>query len=376
MNIIYYILSLFLYLISLPFLIYLSFKQKYKISIPARFFLFKNPPFQKKLNYFHSCSLGETKALKPIIKHFDEVNISVITNTGYQEASKYSNANVRFLPFEIFLPFWFRPCKNLIVVEAELWLMLFVMAKKRCNKTILINARISNKSYPRYLKFKWFYSHLFKYIDVVFAQSEEDKKRLESLGAKKVIVAGNIKSAMDFHITKNYQKPNKKVIVAGSTHAGEEEIILNAFKDIKDAQLIIVPRHPERFDDVFKIIKNFADEYKFSYSLIDKGLNADIILVNKMGELLNLYKIADIVILGGSFVDNVGGHNPLEVAYFKKPLISGKYVFNQHALFEMVGNSYFVDKSELSSYLSQNLKNSYIKNQANIDIILQEIKGE
>jgi 3-deoxy-D-manno-octulosonic-acid transferase len=370
-NILYYFIATILYIISLPFLIFLSFKKKYKKSIPARFFLINNPPFVKTLHHFHTCSLGETKAIKPIIENFEEVNLSVITNTGYAEAKKYKNTNVRFLPFEIFLPFWYKPCKSLVVVEAELWLMLFIMAKKRCQKTMLINARISDKSYLKYLKFKWFYSHLFKYVDVVLAQSEIDKKRLISLGAKNVKVAGNIKSLVNYQVTKEYKKPNKEVIVAGSTHAGEEEIILDAYK--KDSILVIVPRHPERFEEVEKIIKNFATKNNLTCSKIDEGLNADIILVNKMGELINLYSTADKVILGGSFVDNVGGHNPLEVAYFNKPLISGKYIFNQHPLFEMVENANIIENSKLKEYLNKNLKPTSIKNRGDIKMILKEI---
>ncbi|RUM57619.1 MAG: 3-deoxy-D-manno-octulosonic acid transferase [Nautilia sp.] len=370
-NIIYYIFAFFLYLISIPFLIFFSFKKKYTKSIPARFFLIKNPPFKKPLNHFHSCSLGETKALKPIIEHFDEVNLSVITNTGYEEAKKYKNADVRFLPFEIFLPFWQKKCKSLVVVEAELWLMLFIIAKKRCQKTILINARISNRSYPKYLKFKWFYKHLFKYIDVILAQSDIDKKRLLSLGAKNVKVVGNIKSIVEYKITKHYKKPNKELIIAGSTHEGEEEIILNAYK--KNSILVIVPRHPERFDEVYEKIKKFATKNNLSYGRINEGLNKDIILVDKMGELINLYAIADKVILGGSFVDNVGGHNPLEIAYFNKPLISGKYIFNQYSLFELVENANIIEKEELKEYLNKDLKPTKIKNRANIDEILKEI---
>jgi len=372
-NIIYYIITLFIYIFSLPFLILLSFKSKYKLSIPARFFLIKNPPFKDNLHHFHSCSLGETKALKPIIEKFDKVNLSVITNTGYIEAKKYKNADVRFLPFEIFIPFWYKPCKSLVVVEAELWLMLFYIAHKRCKKTILINARISDRSYPKYMKFRWFYSHLFKYIDTIFAQSEIDKKRLENLGAKNVIVAGNIKSAVNFEITKHYKKPKEKLIVAGSTHKGEEEIILEAFSNTKNSKLVIVPRHPERFDEVYKLIENFSKKYGYSYGKIDDGFDNDIILVDKMGELINLYAISDVVILGGSFVDNVGGHNPLEVAYFNKPLISGKYIFNQKPLFELIKNSYIIEKKDLKSVLCKKLDSSCIVDKVNIDIILKEI---
>jgi 3-deoxy-D-manno-octulosonic-acid transferase len=259
-------------------------------------------------------------------------------------------------------------------VEAELWLMLFYIAHKRCKKTILINARISDRSYPKYMKFKWFYSHLFKYIDTIFAQSEIDKKRLENLGAKNVIVAGNIKSAVNFEITKHYKKPKERLIVAGSTHKGEEEIILEAFSNTKNSKLVIVPRHPERFDEVYKIIENFSKKYGYSYGKIDDGFDNDIILVDKMGELINLYAISDVVILGGSFVDNVGGHNPLEVAYFNKPLISGKYIFNQHSLFDMIDNIYIVEKnSNLKYKLNEKLHKSDIKNKGNLDIILKEI---
>ncbi len=372
-NIFYYVLALFLYILSIPFLLFLSLKSKYKKSIPARFFLIKNPPFKEKLNYFHSCSLGETKALKPIIEKFEKVNISVITNTGYEEAKKYKNADIRFLPFEIFIPFWLKECKNLVVVEAELWLMLFVVAKKRCNKTILINARISDRSYPKYMKFRWFYKHLFKYVDIIFAQSEKDKQRLINLGAKNVKVAGNIKSIAEFKVTKNYPKLKERLIIAASTHPNEEEIILETYKNTKNSKLVIAPRHPERFKEVEKLIENFAKQNNYSFNTIDKGLDSDIILVNKLGELINLYAISDLVILGGSFVDNVGGHNPLEVAYFNKPLISGKYIFNQHSLFDMVENYYLIDKEELKEYINKNLIPSKIKNKANIDIILKEI---
>jgi len=369
----YYILSILLYIVSIPFLLILSLKTKYKHSIPARFFLFKNPPFEKKLNHFHSCSLGETKALKPIIEKFEKVNLSVVTNTGFEEATKYPNTNVRYLPFEIFIPFWLKPCKNLVVMEAEFWLMLFYVAHKKCDKTMLINARISDKSYPKYKKFKWFYGYLFKFIDIIFAQSEIDKKRLLSLGAKNVIVAGNIKSAIQYKITKKYKKPNKKIIVAGSTHPKEEELILNAFLSTKNSTLIIAPRHPERFDEVYKIIKNFAQKHNLTYTTIAKGIDADIVLVDKMGELINLYAICDIAVLGGSFVDNVGGHNPLEIAYFNKPLISGKYIFNQHTLFDMVQNCYIIGQNELISYFNKDLLPSFIKNNCDLDIIIQEL---
>ncbi|WP_456489364.1 lipid IV(A) 3-deoxy-D-manno-octulosonic acid transferase [Caminibacter pacificus] len=374
MVIIYYIFALFIYLISLPFLIFLSFKQKYKKSIPARFFLYKNPPFSKKLHWFHACSLGETKALKPIIKNFEEINLSVITQTGFDEAERHKNAHVRFLPYEIFLPFWIRSCKSLVVMEAELWYMLFYVAKRRCEKTILLNARISDRSFPKYMKFRWFYKKIFENIDIVLAQSETDKKRLLKLGAKNVKVIGNIKTITDFKVTKNYKK-RRKLLVIASTHENEEEIIL---KNIPlEYQIVVAPRHPERFKEVEKFLKDFAAKNSLSFSKLsqsqsDEELKADIILDDVLGELINLYAVSDVVILGGSFVENVGGHNPIEVAYFNKPLISGRHIFNQKALYKEVENIKIVDVKELKEAL-KDLKPTFIKNRADLKEILRVI---
>jgi 3-deoxy-D-manno-octulosonic-acid transferase len=375
---IFYLLFLFfIYLIFIPFLIILSFKKKYKKSIPARFFLINNPPFNKKLHHFHSCSLGETRALKPIIEKFEEVNLSVITNTGYDEASKYKNVNVRFLPFEIFLPFWLRPCKSLVVMEAELWYMLFYLAKRRCNKTILLNARISKKSYPKYLKFKWFYKRIFERIDIVLAQSEEDKKRLLSLGARNIEVVGNIKTYFKPKIIREYIK-KKPLIVLASTHKNEEELILSKL-DLKNYQVAVVPRHPERFDEVYNVMKKYGKVEKISGKLkvkIEKvNLDEDLILIDKIGELINLYKVADIVILGGSFVDNVGGHNPIEAAYFNKPIISGKYYFNQIALYREVENITICEIDEINKAIKK-AKPTKIKNRIDLDKIVEIIGGD
>jgi len=365
----YYLFAFFIYIISIPFLLFLSLKKKYRKSIPARFFLINNPPFKEKLYWFHACSLGEVKALKPIIDSFEKVNISVITNTGFEEAKKFK-ADVRFLPYEIFLPFWVRPCKSLVVMEAELWYMLFKVAKKRCNKTILLNARISDKSYPKYLKFKFFYKKIFENIDLVLAQSEIDKKRLISLGAKNIKVIGNIKSIANFKVTKKYNKL-KKMIVIASTHANEEKMILNQIP-LDEYQVVVVPRHPERFEEVYKIMNKFKKAQKASML---KDLKRDFILMDKIGELINLYSIADIVILGGSFVDNVGGHNPIEAAYFNKPIISGKYFFNQKALYHEVENIEICDIKELKEKL-KTAKPTKIKTKTSLKEILNYIKDK
>ena len=360
-------------------MLFLLFKPKYKQSIPARFFLYKNPPFTKKRYWFHSCSLGETRALKPIIDKFKEINLSVITNTGFEEAKKYKNAEVRYLPYEIFLPFWIRECEKLIVIEAELWYMLFLYAKKRCKRTILLNARISQKSYPKYLKFKWFYKKIFENIDLVLAQSEEDKERLMSLGAKNIEVVGNIKTIFSPKITTKYIK-NKPLLVIASTHENEEELILNNIP-LNNYQVVVVPRHPERFEEVYKIMQKYGNVKRVSKMENEKWkmeneivLEDDLILMDKMGELVNLYAIADVVILGGSFVDNVGGHNPIEAAYFNTPIISGEFIFNQKALYSEVENIEICKPEEIRNKL-KNLKPTFIKRKCDLKKIIDRIKN-
>lgn len=373
----YNVLAWILYILAVPYIIFKSRTEKYKQALPSRFFLKNNPKFQHDGIWFHCCSFGETKAIKPILDELhEEVNLSVITNTGYEEAKKLSH-NVRFLPFEVFLPFWTTSQKVLVVMEAELWYMLFLSAKMKKSKTILVNARISDKSYSSYVKFAWFYKKIFKNIDVVFAQSEVDKKRLEEIGAHDVRVSGNIKLSQLPKITKNYVKPKGFVTTAGSTHKAEEELILKSY-DKNMGKLIIVPRHPERFDEVNELLKVFAVNKQLSYHRFSQKENfsSDIILLDKMGELNNVYAISDAVILGGAF-EKIGGHNPVEPAYFNCRIISGKNYFNQKTLFECINDYYIVENDELNKILKnvQTLSKASLKEVGDIAPIIKEING-
>jgi len=370
------------YLLFLPIIAIFSFKKKYRQSIPARFFLWKNPPLPTNRIWFHACSFGETRALQPLIDKFpnEQIVLTTTTQTGFNEGKKRFKT-VRYLPFEPLLWFWLKPQKILIVMEAELWFLLFYLAKKRGAKTVLINARISDRSYSRYLRFSWFYKKIFTYIDFVFAQSETDKKRLEQLGAKNVEVSGNIKLVQNYKITRELDKPDGIVVTAASTHEGEEEGVLKAFIEWKkrnqNSKLIIVPRHPERFDKVFKLAKEYALENGLSLSRwsITQELIADIIIIDAMGELINIYAISDIVILGGAFVP-VGGHNPAEVVPFGCRLISGKEIFNQQAMFSQIEGTIFSSLDELELALDQAMLENpvKIKQRVSIDAILKRIQ--
>ena len=374
-SIFYYLLLSFIYILAIPYLIFKSRNSKYRQAIPAKFFLKDNVPFKENGIWFHSCSMGETKAIKPLIDNYlENANISVITNTGFEEAKKIS-PNVRYLPFEIFLPFWVNKQKVLVVMEAELWYLLFLFAKKKGAKTLLINARISDKSYKSYKRFSFFYKRIFQNIDKVFAQSEVDKLRLEELGASNVEVIGNIKLAQLPKVSVELEKPKQVVITAASTHENEEKLILDAYKQ-EQGKLIIVPRHPERFEKVHLLILEFIKDKNISYQRysIKDDFDSDIILVDKMGILNDIYAISDVVILGGAF-EKIGGHNPIEPAFFNCKIISGKNIFNQKSLFDCIKNYYLIENDELGEYLNniKNLEKPILTKAGSIEPIIKEI---
>ncbi|MBA3025180.1 MAG: 3-deoxy-D-manno-octulosonic acid transferase [Sulfurimonas sp.] len=388
-TVLYYFLSVTLYLVALPLLIYLSFKPKYKQSIPARFFLLGNPRFSNKESiWFHVCSLGEARALKPLLELLgkQDIKITTITQTGHEEAKKY-NAELRYLPYEMFLPFWMRKEKLIVVLEAEFWYLLFRIAFARGTKIILLNARISEKSAKKYLQFAWFYEKILSRVEIIFAQSEADKNRFLALGARNIEVVGNIKLAAKIEKNKEYAKPQEECIVAGSTHEGEEESILKAYieyRKMKDAKLIVVPRHPERFESVYSLLQKYATNNSLTLSRFSQtqALETDIILVDTMGELNNIYAISDIAILGGAFNENVGGHNPLEPAHFGCKIITGKHFFHQKELFKYVHHVQYVEPNEIVKALAEckNLPSSMVEEKIDlnrvVEMILESSKGK
>ncbi len=280
----------------------------------------------------------------------------------------------------MFLPFWIKKQKLLIVLEAEFWYILFAAAASKGTKVILLNARISEKSAKKYLQFAWFYKRLLANVDTIYAQSEADKNRFIALGAKNIEVIGNIKLAGKIAKSKNYEKPDHELIVAGSTHDGEERSVLNAFVEYKkqvDAKLVIVPRHPERFEEVYKLMQDYAKKNSLSMSRFSDSsvFDADMILVDAMGELNNIYAISDIAILGGAFRDDVGGHNPLEPAYFGCKIITGEHFFHQKELFKYVHHVQYVNSDKIHKALlkCRDLPNSQVDESINLDPVIKKI---
>ncbi len=381
-TLLYALAALALYLLALPLLVVLAFKAKYRQSIPARFFLWNNPRFTHTNIWFHACSLGETKALAPVIDALkrNDIGISTITHTGYKEAARYG-LEVRYLPYEIFLPFWIKKPKMLVVLEAEFWYLLFVVASARGAKIVLLNARISERSFEKYLRMAWFYRKIFVYCDKIYVQSEADKNRFVALGALHVEILGNIKLAQKIEASRQYAKPEREVIVAASTHEGEEAAILEAFKRYRkthDAMLIVVPRHPERFEKVWDDIRLTCKSEALSVSRWSSAqeLVSDVVLMDAMGELNNIYAISDIAVLGGAFKSDVGGHNPLEPAHFGCKIITGTHFFNQKELFKYVHHVQYVAPEEIFEAFceAQSLPPSVVDETIKLEKIVNDIK--
>ncbi len=376
----YTLLATVLFVVALPFILFLSFKKKYRSSIPSRFFLYNNRPFKEHDIWFHVCSLGEAKAIAPIVERLKglKIAISVITHTGFEAASKYT-AEVRYLPFEPWLWFWIRTPKTVVILEAEFWYLLFSICTLRGARVIALNARISDRSFPKYYKMRWFYARLFEKCDLILCQSSEDMARFIALGAHNVEVVGNIKLAQKIEATKEYPKPDGLLIVAGSTHEGEEEGILRGFMEYHavhpHTKLLIVPRHPERFTKVADLIIRLAPEISFSRWSQIQTMDTDIILIDAMGELNNLYAISDIAILGGAF-SPIGGHNPLEPAHFGCKIITGKQIFLQRELFKYVSHVQFVELDAISEALhsAETLPPSQVNATIDLDRVMECLK--
>ncbi|MCV2526186.1 MAG: 3-deoxy-D-manno-octulosonic acid transferase [Candidatus Lightella neohaematopini] len=307
----------------------------------------------------HAASVGETLSIIPlvnILKHYypsTSILITNITFTGKMIVNNYlSYVDNIYLPYDIrfFINKFINHVKPkiFIIVETELWPNLIKLLNKRNIPIILINARISDSSFRKYKIISSFMSNILNNIHYVFAQSILDSNRFKSLGitSNKLEVINNLK--FDIYLTKNILiesvklrfkwllHNNRPTLIASSTHPGEEIIILKAYKKLirkfPNLLLIIAPRNIKRIKElIYLISKN-----NLSYIIFNKQITLNkqhhILLVNTIGDLLLLYGISDIAIIGGSLL-NYGGHNPLEAIVHIIPIIVGRYTNNFHDVY-------------------------------------------
>lgn len=311
----------------------------------------------KPVFWLHAVSVGETRAAIPLIKALRKTHpdvailISNVTETGHAIASEIKEVDTCiFFPFDLS---WVvsRALKKInpavvIIVETEIWPNFVRHSRRMGAKLILVNGRISDRSFPRYLRVKGIFSRLLKHFDHFCMQSTQDADRIKVLGAEpyRVTVSRNLKFDMQIdlsalpsveQIKSQYRLPADSLVwVAGSTHAGEEELIVSVYQKLlpqfENLLLILVPRHPERTRSVAELLTKLDTPYRLRSALeSDNSLlkQGEILLVDTLGEMMALYRASDVVFVGGSFVP-VGGHNILEAALLKKPVLFGPYMHN------------------------------------------------
>lgn len=303
--------------------------------------------------WIHASSVGEVNLIDGFVKQLLEkregrILLTVFTDTGFAQAKqKYESEkrmDIFYFPLDLKKEIKSILAKTHIeevfLVETEIWKNLIHLASQRA-RIILINGRISDRSYPRYQSFSFFFRPLFQSLDAVYAQTEEDQRRFCALGVseEKVLVSGNLKFDISFpeysqeemeEFRRSFVLEKKKIWVAGSTRTGEYDILVSAWEKVRERyQLVLVPRHLERIPEIEQSLRERGDSYqKYSEVLQKKNKeDYDILLVDAMGVLRKLYASADLCFVGGTLV-NIGGHSLLEPLAYKKALLFGPYTQN------------------------------------------------
>jgi 3-deoxy-D-manno-octulosonic-acid transferase len=304
--------------------------------------------------WIHAVSVGEALAARAIVPELRtryphlKLYLSTTTITGQQIARHRVPEVDGLCYFPLDLP-WvvgrvletLRP-RLFLMMETELWPNLLRACRERGVRTMLVNGRISARSYPRYRLARPFIRRVLADVDVCCAQGEESQRRLIDLGAdpSRVVVTGSLKfdsldagAAGRDRVLRYFRvRDGRPVIVAASTLRGEEPVVLRAFRRVRDthsdALLIVAPRHPERFDEVIALCaqEGYRTERR-SELAVDAEPRADIVVLDTLGELAGLFRVATVVFVGGSLV-NAGGHNILEPAVFGKPILFGPHMQN------------------------------------------------
>lgn len=305
----------------------------------------------------HAVSVGETVAAQPLIEQLRRcyptypITITTMTPTGSAQVKKHFANSVShvYLPYDLpdaLARFLNRLQPRLVIImETELWPNLITQLYQRNIPLIIANARLSARSAKRYQKLGSSMATLLGKIPLIAAQSEHDGQRFVKLGlpVDHLSITGSIK--FDIQLTalqhtqieqlKQQWQQTRPIWIAASTHSGEDELILAAFKQLQnsypDLLLILVPRHPERFQSVTKLVESQGLTYQLRSQKRPPEVTTQVIIGDTMGELVQLYSIADIAFVGGSLIEH-GGHNPLEPALHKLAIIMGPSTFNFQAI--------------------------------------------
>lgn len=370
-------------IISFFYLPLYLFRRKFHKGFLARMGFSGQAFAGKRPVWVHAVSVGEALAVKglfgELIRFFPgkKFVISTVTSSGNKIASSIARPQdlVTYLP----LDFSFVVRKVIdrinpelfIIAETEIWPNLISYLHKRHIPVISVNARISDASFRGYRLVKFLFKPVLNKITLFCVQTEDDSRRLAELGVlpEKIKVTGNLK--FDLRPNQQTQKNNllreqlglkdgKKFIVAGSTHQGEEEIILSVYKELlkrfAGLNLLIAPRHPERADEVERLITKYGFEpvriSRINPTAACHGERA-VFILDTIGHLLDYYGLADLVFIGGSLVKK-GGHNILEPVSLGKATLFGPYMFN----FREIAGLFLKNKAAISIDDEEGLKNA------------------
>ncbi len=363
---IYNVIIHFCFVLLIPFyLIKILFQSKYRHTAKERTGLFSQDlsAYNSDFIWFHAASVGEVHIAKCLINELDKSGvaykyiISTSTHSGRKIAREQINhASIFLLPFD--LPWIISPLLKKIkpvlsiVVEPDLWPNFIKYARKYSKGVVMVNTWIGQKSIGQYRFIPGLLSEILKNIDVITLTSEEDLKNIKRFSSlDRCKVTGNIKfdqAKLDLKYEEvqllikqfNISKDNY-VIIAGSTHSNEEEILINTYiklrKEINELIMIIAPRDIERTDEIRDICKKYNLEVITRTNLIDFDTksSANIIILDTLGELNKIYSIADIAFVGGTLIDK-GGHNLLEPLAFGVPVLFGPYHYNFNSIAKLL----------------------------------------
>jgi 3-deoxy-D-manno-octulosonic-acid transferase len=336
----------------LPLVFLLGYR--YRGGLPQRFGFYPRAVREKLAGarplWIHAASVGEVRSAEPLVRELKaraphrKVVLSTFTATGNRIARDIAEVDAAiYLPLDF--PWMVRRAMRaldpaiLVIIETEIWPNLLRAGFQRGIPCVLLSGRISEKAFVRYAIFRAFFRRVLGCFSTLGMQSPADAARAAQLGVEngKVSVVGNLKFASrsadnGWRRILSVRDPSRHVLVAGSSHRGEEEMLLAALTSTRrkfpSLSLVLAPRHPERFDEVEKLLLNshFVFRRK-SRTVAEEYFGADVLLLDTVGELPEFFAAADIAFVGGSLIDH-GGHNLLEPARCEKPILFGPYMGN------------------------------------------------
>jgi 3-deoxy-D-manno-octulosonic-acid transferase len=369
------------------------FQKNFRSRLIQRVGFFQNLNLKRPV-WVHAASVGEVFCSVPLLKRIKkefpncEIVLTTMTSTGNEMAKTHLPEADRVLFCPIDHPLSLRRVIGriqpslLLIAETELWPNLLRSCGRRGIPIVLFNGRISEKSFRGYLFFKFLFKKCLNYVSLFLMQTKEDQARIIEIGAdpEKTKVTGNLKFDQTFpsfnqgalsDLAKSIGLQGKeKILIAGSTHSGEEEILLGLFKELRKADphlvFILAPRHLQRLEEVERVLTKESipwirrTSFAGDQSYPGRKELPEVILLDTMGELMSLYSIGTLVFVGGSLVP-VGGHNPLEPLFFKKCVLFGPYMFNfleiSRRLIEAGGAIQAKDGEDLTAHMKRLLRN-------------------